>query len=193
MESLLDYETNVVILNSRVQNHVANEDSESDSEFDFATEQWTWVQDGINGEYERIPYGADDITEYDGYTSFDEAFEYCCDGRGNEEYSIDIDDIHNYLTDTGNTLRDFDDIYDLRNSAADYKLKDEYWDNANPILRYWCFCYYKDNYGDYIPNTLRDIIDDIRSRDYDDLQDLEDLITNWMDEHEGIMDYSPDA
>lgn len=189
-ETLLENEVNVVTFRAPIVIHsnvFHDPDLEDEIENDYSDYEWVNAR-GERRDYEdRIPYGADSITEYTG--EIYEAFDYMAEDAGDAD-EMDFDDCENFLRETGNDLRDYSSLSDLRQAAADHFFENEFWDYKAKICIYYCLDYYITEYGDMIPEELYDEIKN-NAGDADRISELDDLVDDWMNDHEGIEDFMP--
>lgn len=190
-ETLLDNEVNVRTLFKTVIHAngygYSNSESEDENENDYSDYEWVNAREKRRYYEDRIPCGASYITEYTG--EIYEAFDYITENAGDVD-EMDFDDCENFLREIGADLRDYCSLSDLRRAAADHFFENELWNDKTKICIYYCLDYYIGEYGDMIPEELYDEIKN-NAGDADRISELDDLVDDWMNDHEGIEDFMP--
>ena len=187
-ETLLDYEVGVLTMTPRRARN-SNPESEIEDENDWSDMEWTDIRDRKRQLYNAIPYAGENICDYSSYEIY-EAFDYMAENEGDIS-DVSFDDIDSYLYDRGERLGDYDSVQDLARYTADWKISQDLNNSRYEILKYYAYCYYADNFGNMMPEGLKAEIEEYDYYQMDRVDDVDDLINEWIDDHEGIMDYMP--
>lgn len=186
-ETKLEEEVDVIVVqNSEYENENENENEYSDVEMANVQTIWSRYSDNLPGCMD-----ATEICDYDSSWYITEAFEEMAQDEGDVD-ELTFNDLDNYLDRQGTSLRDYGSVMEIADRAADKQIEDELWDYKEEILKYYAIYYYDDTYSsEIIPVELAEIIDDNSEyRSFDRLGEIEDMIDEWMSDHEGILEHA---
>lgn len=171
---------------------VSNSYDEDDDSEDWSSITWTSVAPIRSRYFNRIPCEGEDIISEDSSEYICDVFRYLAEDAGDID-ELSFDDLDDYLSDQGEDMRCYTSVNYLAHQCADHKVEEILWDNRVDILKFYAIDYYESEHGNYIPNELANEIDD--SNNYyniDKLYEVEEIIDDWWDEHDGIEDYMPE-
>lgn len=187
METLLENEVCVLTLTPRNQNLISESEMEDEIE---NYEEWEYANPADYSRLydRRLPDCGEKIVDYGNY-DFYEACSYMSDGEGDAD-DLDFDDLDEYLNSVGDSLRYYDTVREVARRTAEWKVQSELEDCREEILMYYAIWYYMDNISnEIIPLDLITRIEDYDYYQIDRVDDVDDMINEWIDDHEGLREY----
>jgi hypothetical protein len=187
METLLENEVCVLTLTPRNRNLIPESEMEDEIE---NYEEWEYANPAEYGRLydRRLPECGEKIVDYRDY-DFYEACSRMSEDEGDTD-DLDFDDLDEYLNSIGDSLRYYDSVREVARRTAEWKIQSELESCQEEILMYYAIWYYMDNISSaIIPLDLITRIEDYDYCQIDRVDDVDDMINEWIDDHEGLREY----